>query len=82
MTIFYRPILPQDFKCLSKAVMSWYRHFGVAVSEHDSQILCSAAIQLFNDGKTDVDDLASGVIEMFPAPDLLKINAPTSQSVH
>ncbi|WP_167376998.1 hypothetical protein [Rhizobium aegyptiacum] len=82
MAIFYRPILPQDFKCLSKAVMSWYRHFGVAVSEHDSQILCSAAIQLFNDGKTDVDDLASGLIEMFPAPDLLKINAPTSQSIH
>ncbi|ANK95227.1 MULTISPECIES: hypothetical protein [Rhizobium] len=56
--------------------------FGVSVSEHDSQILCSAAIQLFNDGKTDVDDLAAGLIEMFPAPDLLKINAPASQSIH
>ena len=57
MAIFYRPILPQDFRCLSKAVM--YRHFGVAVSEHDSQILCRVAIQLFNDGKTDVDDFAA-----------------------
>ncbi|MBB3350284.1 hypothetical protein HJB80_05385 [Rhizobium lentis] len=82
MSIFYRPILPQDFRCLSKAVMSWYRHFGVSVSEHDSQILCSAAIQLFNEGKTDVDELAAGLIEMFPAPDLLKINAATSHSIH
>lgn len=82
MTIFYRPIRPQDFRSLSEAVMTWYRHFGVAVSEHDSQILCSAAIQLFNDGKTDVEDLAAGLIEMFPAPDLLKMNAPTSQSIH
>ncbi|MBX4937433.1 hypothetical protein [Rhizobium binae] len=42
--------------------------FRVSVSEHDSQILCSAAIQLFNDGKTNVDDLVAGLIEMFPAP--------------
>ncbi|WP_246826391.1 hypothetical protein [Rhizobium binae] len=50
--------------------------FRVSVSEHDSQ-MCSAAIQLFNDGKTNVDDLVAGLIEMFPAPDLLKSNAPT-----
>lgn len=82
MTIFYRPIQPRDFRCLSLAVMSWYRHFGIKVGEHDSHILCSAAIQLFNDGRTDVEDLTAGLLEMFPVPDLLKINAPTSQSIH
>jgi hypothetical protein len=82
MSILYGPVLAHDFRCLSMAVVSWYRHFGVKASEQSSQVLCSAAIGLFNNGRTEIEDLAEGLIEMFPVPDLLKVNAPTSSSTH
>jgi hypothetical protein len=77
-----RPMYPQDFKVLSMAVQSWYRHFEVKACHYNTERLCIAAIALFNDGRTGVEEIASGLIEMFPAPYLLKIDARTSMAVH
>jgi hypothetical protein len=79
---FYRAMRPQDFRALSDAIQCWYNHFGIPATDRDTSVLCSAALNLFSDGRTDARDLAAGLLEMFPDPVLMKQNARSSQAVH
>jgi hypothetical protein len=79
---FYRAMHPQDFQALSDAIQCWYEHFGIPATDQDTSVLCSAALDLFNDGRTDARDLAAGLLEIFPDPVLMKQNARSSQAVH
>jgi hypothetical protein len=79
---FYRAMHPQDFQALSDAIQRWYEHFGILATDQDTSVLCSAALDLFNGGRTDARDLAAGLLEIFPGPVLMKQNARSSQAVH
>jgi hypothetical protein len=72
----------EDFEEVTVAINGWYRHFGLSASEHDTSILCSAALELFNHGRMTADDLSAGLLELFPVAELLKQNAPSSKSTH
>jgi hypothetical protein len=73
---------PQDFQTLSDAIQCWYKHFGIHPTDRDTSVLCSAALDLFNDGKTDAQDLVAGLLKIYPDPVLMKQNAFTSQAIH
>jgi hypothetical protein len=79
---FYRAMHPQDFQALSDAIRCWYSHFGIPTTDRDTSVLCSAALDLFNDGRRDARDLGAGLREIFPDPVLMKQNARSSQAVH
>ena len=77
-----RVVKATDFEALSAAVDGWYRNFGIIAGGHDMNILCSAALDLFNHGVTRSEDLKTGLLELFPNVELVKQNAATSRSVH
>ena len=73
---------PEDFKAVSAAVQSWYLHFKVEATVHGTGVLCAAAIKLLISGRASVDELSTGLMELFPVPELIRQNAPSSHSVH
>lgn len=77
-----RPIRDADFKILSRAVQAWYRHYGASVNDTRTQVLCSAAIDLYNDGHRTIEEIASRLIDTYNGPDTTRINAATSIAIH
>jgi hypothetical protein len=73
---------PEDFREITAAIQCWYRHVGIAESDHNTNMLCSAALELFNDGRTKAEDLSAGLLELFPTAELVKQNAKSSRSIH
>jgi hypothetical protein len=82
MFTFYRPIREAEFKMLSRAVQAWYRHYGASVNDTRTQVLCSAAIDLYNDGHRTIEEIASRLIDTYNGPDTTRINAATSIAIH
>ncbi|WP_312862106.1 hypothetical protein [Rhizobium sp. P32RR-XVIII] len=47
-----------------------------------TQVLCSAAIDLYNDGHRTIEEIASRLIDTYNGPDTTRINAATSMAIH
>ncbi|MGB8291607.1 hypothetical protein ACCS68_29115 [Rhizobium beringeri] len=71
-----------DLTAMSEAVQAWYQFYEVPRNDHSSRVLCSAAVELYNDGIRNVDDIAAALIGTYIGVWSTKINAPTSASVH
>ncbi len=82
MFTYNRPIREADFNMLSRAVQAWYRHYGVLANDKCTQVLCSAAIDLYNDGHRTTEEIASLLIDTYNGPDTTTINTATSMAIH
>jgi hypothetical protein len=71
-----------DVNVLSDAVQTWYRHNHAAPTEQSMQLLCSAAVDLYNEGHRTREELVTLLIMKFDSPLSLKINAATSTAHH
>jgi hypothetical protein len=80
--MIYRTMTYSDYKTMTFAINAWYRHFRLSANDQATTVLCMAALELFQHGRTRRDDLCAGLLERFPAAELLKQNAKTSISVH
>ncbi|MBY3074801.1 hypothetical protein HFO63_32705 [Rhizobium laguerreae] len=72
----------EDVNVLSDAVRTWCRHNHAAPTEQSMQLLCSAAVDLYNQGHRTREELVTLLITRFDSPDSLKVNAPSSTSHH
>ncbi|KAA0690946.1 hypothetical protein DTW90_29055 [Neorhizobium sp. P12A] len=73
---------PPDFRAMSEAVQNWYHYYGVPPDEQSSQFLCTAVMNLYNEGYRSVDDLATALIGTYIGISSTKVNAPTSSAIH
>jgi hypothetical protein len=71
-----------DLRIVSGAVQTWYRHYRVTPNEEASQVLCSTAVNLFNQGHRTQGELSTLLITKFIGKNSVRINAPTSSSKH
>lgn len=71
-----------DFRAMSEAVQNWYRFYEVQPNDQSSHVLCTAAINLYNEGYRTVDDIAAALIVTYAGIWSTKVNAPTSSSIH
>lgn len=77
------PMARQDaMTMLSSAVQRWYHYYAVAHDDRTSDVLCRAAIVLFEDGHRSEDEIATLLIASYVGADSIKVNAPTSSSEH
>ncbi|MEH7909887.1 hypothetical protein V7798_21515 [Rhizobium laguerreae] len=72
----------EDVNMLSDAVQIWHRHNHATPTERSTQMLCSAAVDLFNQGHKTREELITLLIMKFDSPDSLKGNAQSSASHH
>jgi len=56
-----------EFQMLSRAVVLWYRYYGVRPVLRRSDTLCREAIALFGKGLTTSEEIAATLIEKFRA---------------
>nr|WP_223217348.1 hypothetical protein [Rhizobium cauense] len=80
--MFGRSIKDSDMVMLSRSVQGWYKYFDVKPDERASEVLCSAAIDLFNLGHLTEDELVAELISRYPGPAAVLVNSPTSASTH
>ncbi|AGS21427.1 hypothetical protein [Rhizobium etli] len=55
-----------EWAVLSLSVQSWFRHYKAKPDDKTSEIICSAAIDLFNRGHRTQEELTSILIARFP----------------
>lgn len=55
-----------EWAVLSMSVQSWFRHYRAKPDDKTSEIICSAAIDLFNRGHRTQEELTSILIARFP----------------
>ncbi|MBY3037245.1 hypothetical protein [Rhizobium laguerreae] len=72
----------ENVNVLSDAVRTWCRHNHATPTEQSMQLLCSAAVDLYNQGHRTREELVTLLITRFDSPDSLKVNAPSSTSHH
>ncbi|NKQ87432.1 hypothetical protein [Rhizobium ruizarguesonis] len=72
----------EDVSVLSEAVRTWYRHNHATPTEQSTQLLCSAAVDLYNQGHRTREELVTLLIIKFDSPDSLEVKAPSSTSHH
>ncbi|EJC71248.1 hypothetical protein [Rhizobium leguminosarum] len=82
MTAFNLSPQIEDVNVLSDAIRTWYRHHHATPTEQSTQLLCSAAVDLYNQGHRTREELITLLIMKFDSPDSLKVNAPSSTSHH
>jgi hypothetical protein len=70
------------FRMMSEAVQAWYRFYEVRPDDRCSNVLCQAAIDLYQGGLRTVDDIATTLIGSYVGVYATRVNAPTSLSVH
>ncbi|MBW9116534.1 hypothetical protein JNB88_23150 [Rhizobium cauense] len=75
-------ILEADLAVLSLSVQSWYRHYKAKPDDRTSEVICSAAVDLFNRGHRTQEELTGMLIARFPGVPVAHVNAPTSVAVH
>jgi hypothetical protein len=71
-----------DFRAMSEAVQNWYRFYEVPPDEQSSQVLCTAAIELYNQGYRSAGDIATALIGTYIGIWSTKVNAPASSAIH
>ncbi|MBY3314486.1 hypothetical protein [Rhizobium laguerreae] len=72
----------EDVDVLSDAVRTWYRYNHAAPTEQSMQLLCSAAVDLYNQGHRTSEELVTLLIVKFDSLHSLKVNSPSSASHH
>ncbi|MEI1247077.1 hypothetical protein [Rhizobium aouanii] len=72
----------EDVNVLSDAVRTWYRHNHATPTEQSTQLLCSAAVDLYNQGHRTREELITLLIMKFDSLHSLDVNALTSTSHH
>ncbi|MEH7840132.1 hypothetical protein V7796_31880 [Rhizobium laguerreae] len=72
----------EDVNVLSDAVRTWYRYNHAAPTEQSMQLLCSAAVDLYNQGHRTREELVTLLIVKFDSLHSLQVNAPSSTSHH
>ena len=72
----------RDICMLSRAVQAWFRHYGATVGDESTQVLCSAAVDLYNNGHKTAEEIASVLIDAYRGLEATRINAPTSAAIH
>ncbi|MGZ2461781.1 hypothetical protein [Rhizobium anhuiense] len=72
----------QAMKMLSRAVERWYRYYELEHDDGASDVLCNAAIALFNEGYRSEGDIATMLIGTYVGLDATKVNAPTTATLH
>ncbi|NEI96447.1 hypothetical protein [Rhizobium ruizarguesonis] len=72
----------EDVNVLSDAIRTWYRHNHATPTEQSTQLLCSAVVDLYNQGHRTREELITLLIMKFDSLDSLKVNAPSSTSHH
>lgn len=72
----------QEFRMLSEAVQAWYRYYELRPDEQASHVLCSAALEFFDEGYCTLDDVSTMLIGTYVGISATRVNAPTSKSVH
>ncbi|AHF82852.1 hypothetical protein RLEG3_13945 [Rhizobium leguminosarum bv. trifolii WSM1689] len=82
MIDFNLSLQTKDVNVLTEAVRTWYQHNHVTPTEGATQLLCSAAVDLFSQGHRTPEELATLLIARFDSPHSLKINAATSTAHH
>jgi len=75
-------ILEADLAVLSLSVQSWYRHYKAKPDDRTSEVICSAAVDLFNRGHRTQEELTGMLIARFPGVPVAHVNPPTSVAVH
>ncbi|EPE96824.1 hypothetical protein [Rhizobium grahamii] len=78
--MIFRPILNAELALLSHSVQTWYKHFEAAPDLRASETLCSAAIDLFNQGHRTEEELTAILIERYPG--LAAILVTSSIAIH
>ncbi|ARO29007.1 hypothetical protein NXC14_CH01012 [Rhizobium sp. NXC14] len=71
-----------DVNVISDAVRTWFLHNHAAPTEQAMQLLCSAAVDLFNEGHKTREELVTLLIMKFDNSHSLQVNVPTSTSHH
>jgi len=71
-----------DFRLLSLAVQHWYRHYNVAPTDHATDTLCAAAMNFLREGCRTVEEIAQKLVETYAGLPAIKVNAPSSCSIH
>ena len=75
-------ILEADLAVLSLSVQSWYRHYRAKPDDRTSEVICSAAVDLFNRGHRTQEELTGMLIARFPLASVDIFIAPASPVVH
>jgi hypothetical protein len=72
----------QDYQIMSQAVHAWYRFYEVDWNDEASSFLCSAAIELYNEGCRSAEEMATTLIGNYVGLPATRVNSRSSQSVH
>jgi len=67
---------------VSEAVRNWFEYYDVTPDDSATEILCAAAIDLYNRGVVTAQAIASALIETFVGRMAVHCNAPTSIAIH
>jgi len=82
MPQFNVPVSLEKVHELSDAVQIWHMHYGVAPTEHSTQVLCEAVVGYYSEGHKTREELTTLLITRFHGQHSLKINAPSSSATH
>ncbi|MEH7910153.1 hypothetical protein V7798_22945 [Rhizobium laguerreae] len=82
MIDFNLSLRTKDANVLTEAIRTWYRHNRVTPTERATQLLCSAAADLYSRGHRTPEELATLLITRFDGPYSLQVNAATSTAHH
>lgn len=69
-------------RILAQAVQQWYVFYEVAPDQRASSVLSSAALHLFHDGYSTVEDIATALMGRYVGIWSTRVNARASESVH
>lgn len=70
------------FRMMSEAVQAWYRFYEVSPDDRATEMLSSAAIDLYNEGYRSADEIATMLIGSYVGIWSTRVNAPTSAALH
>ena len=75
---------PDDpaFRMMSEAVQQWYRFYLASPDEKATETLCSAAIDLYNEGYRSADGIATVLIGTYVGIWSTRVNAQSSEAMH
>jgi hypothetical protein len=82
MADFNLSLQMDDVDVLSDAIRICSRHNRTTPAEQSMQLLCSAAVDLYNEGHRTRQELVTLLIMKFDSLHALQVNAPTSTSHH
>jgi hypothetical protein len=79
--LLYRSMCSEDFEAVSRAVQAWHRRYGAALEDQMTSVLCTAAINMFNDGMSP-EEIAVELVERYPGPVWAQRQPTPSGAIH